>query len=376
MAENDVQDRTERATPKRLDEARRKGQVPRSRELNAAAVMLTAGGALYFLGGGLAAHMHGLMSAGLALSRDRVLDPEYMVTALEGQAIDALLACAPVLGLIVLAALAAPLAIGGWNFSSEALMPQFSRLNPVSGVGRMFSLNALVELTKTLVKFGVVGFIVVLVLWSDTDRLLGLGNEPIHLAIAHAFTISGKALLMMSGALVLVAGVDVPYQLWNHMQQLRMSRQEVREEHKEQEGSPELKGRIRSMQQQWARSRMMQAVPTASVVVTNPTHYAVALRYDENRMRAPIVVAKGADLVAARIRELATEHSVPIFEAPPLARTLFKHVDIGAEIPAGLYAAVAQVLTYVFQLQDARRLGFRPPQPPVIEVTPMLEANK
>jgi len=290
------------------------------------------------------------------------------VPALAGAALDSLIACAPVLGILVLAAILAPLAIGGWSFSTQALVPQFNRLNPLSGIGRMFSVNSAMELAKALAKFGVVGLIGVLVLWNETDKLLGLGQEPTRLAVAHAFALSGKALLYMAASLVLIAAVDVPYQLWNHAKQLRMSKQEIREEHKEQEGSPELKGRIRSMQQQLARRRMMQQVPTANVVITNPTHFAVALRYDENRMRAPVVVAKGADLVAARIREIAQEHGVPLFEAPPLARTLFRHVDIGTEIPAALYTAVAQVLTYVFQLQDARRLGVRPPSPPVVEV--------
>lgn len=368
MADHETDDRTERATPKRLEDARKKGQVPRSRELSAAATMLTGGAALYLMGSPLAQSLHGMMSSTLTLSREEALDETHLVPALAGAAFEALIACAPVFGILVLAALLAPLAIGGWSFSTQALMPQFNRLNPLSGFGRMFSVGSLVELTKALAKFGVVGFVGVLVLWNETDKLLGLGQEPTRLAVAHAFALSGKALLYMAASLVLIAGVDVPYQLWNHARQLRMSRQEIREEHKEQEGSPELKGRIRSMQQQLARSRMMQQVPTASVVITNPTHFAVALRYDENRMRAPVVVAKGADLVAARIREMATEHGVPLFEAPPLARVLFRHVEIGTEIPASLYTAVAQVLTYVFQLQDARRLGSRPPSPPVVEV--------
>jgi len=361
------EDRTERASPKRLEDARKKGQVPRSRELNAAAVTLAGGAALYMMGGALAGRMHALMGSTLSIPRDAAMDESAMVPALEGAFLDALLACAPILGVIVAAAVLAPLAMGSLTFSTSALMPDFSRLNPVSGVGRMFSVNAVVELTKALAKFGVVGLVAVLVLWSDTEMLLGLGREPIPLAISHAFTLSGKALLMMAASLILIAGVDVPYQLWSHAKQLRMSKQELRDEHKETEGSPEMKGRIRSVQQEMARRRMMQEVPKASVVITNPTHYAVALRYDEDRMRAPVVVAKGADHVAAKIRELAAEHGVPLFEAPPLARTLFRHVDIGGEIPARLYAAVAQVLTYVYQLRDARRAGMVPPVPPTAE---------
>ncbi len=369
MAEQDTDDRTERATPKRLEDARKKGQVPRSRELNAAAVMLAGGSALYMMGGALAADMYSMMGSALTISRDEAMNEGHMVSALAESTLHAFMTCAPVVGIIVLAALLAPLAIGGLSFSTQAMAPDFTRLNPLTGIGRMFSVTSAVELIKALAKFGVVGLIGVIVLWNDTSALLGLGSEPIRAAIGHAFEISGKALLMMSASLLLIAGVDVPYQLWNHAKQLRMSKQDVRQEHKEQEGSPEVKGRIRQMQQERARGRMMQEVPTASVIITNPTHFAVALRYDENRMRAPIVVAKGADLVAARIRELAKEHGIPLFEAPPLARTLFRHCDIGTEIPATLYTAVAQVLTYVFQLQDARRLGQKPPAPPSVEVT-------
>ena len=368
MAGQENADRTERATPKRLEDARKKGQVPRSRELNAAAVTLAGGAALYMMGGALASRMHTLMGAALSISRDEAMNETTMVPAMQGAFLEALFACAPVLGVIVAAALFAPLALGGLTFSTQAMSPDFARLNPLSGIGRMFSVNSLMELTKALAKFAVVGLVAILVLWNDTGSLIGLGREPIPLAIGHAFMLSGKALLMMAASLILIAGVDVPFQLWNHATQLKMSKQEVRDEHKEQEGSPELKSRIRSMQQEMARGRMMHEVPTASVVITNPTHFAVALRYDEDRMRAPVVVAKGADLVAARIRELATEHGVPLFTAPPLARTLFRNVDIGGEIPARLYAAVAQVLTYVFQLQDARRLGQTPPPPPAIEV--------
>ena len=252
---------------------------------------------------------------------------------------------------ITLAAIIAPLALGGWSFSGQAMMPQFSRMNPIEGVKRMFALRSLIELAKAMAKFGVVAIVAALVLWKDAPTLMALGREPLQQAIGHAVQISGKALLLISAGLLIIAGIDVPYQLWQYAKQMRMSREEIREEYKESEGSPEVKGRIRQLQQQLARQRMMQEVPKADVVVTNPTHFAVALKYDEKRMRAPIVVAKGADEIAAKIREVAGEHKVPIFEAPPLARVLFRNVDIGDEIPATLYIAVAQILTYVFQLK-------------------------
>jgi len=369
MAENDdAQEKTENATPKRLEDARRKGQIPRSRELSAAAVTMSAAAALYMMGGQIAGKMYEFMERSLTLSREQALDSSLMIPSLASAALDGLKICAPVLGIICLAALLAPLALGGWSFSTEALTPQFNRLNPLSGVKRIFSSRAVVELVKALAKFGVVGLVAVMVLWNDLGALLNLGQEPLDEAIAHTVTLSGKALIAITSGLLIIAAIDVPYQLFSHAKQLKMSRQEIREEHKESEGSPEVKGRIRQLQQQFARQRMMQDVPKADVIVTNPTHFAVALRYDEKRMRAPIVVAKGVDLVAARIREVAAEHNVPIFEAPPLARVLYRNVDIGGEIPSAVYQAVAQVLTYVFQLRVAKRSGFQPPPRPDVTV--------
>jgi len=368
MAEDTAQERTEQATPKRLEDAKRKGQIARSRDLSAAAVTLAVGTALYLLGAQISGRLEAMMRSALTLSREQATDMSSLLPMLAGAAAEGLRACAPVLLTAVLAALLAPLVLGGWNFSTQALAPQFNRLNPLEGIKRMFSLKALVELSKALAKFGVVAIVAVIVLWNQASTLLALGNEPLTQAIGHALRLAGQGLIAITGGLLIIAGFDVPYQLWQHAKQLRMSRQEIREEHKESEGSPEVKSRIRQLQQQIASQRMMQDVPGADVVVTNPTHFAVALRYDEKRMRAPIVVAKGTDLVAARIRELASEHGVPLFEAPPLARALHRSVDIGAEVPSTLYVAVAQVLSYVFQLKVARRSGLQPPPRPVVEV--------
>jgi flagellar biosynthesis protein FlhB len=368
MAENDAQERTEQATPKRLEEARRKGQIPRSRELSAAAVTLVGGAALYLLGGQITGQMAEMMRRGLALSRDEATDSTFMLPALSNAAADGLWLSMPVLGLITLAAIIAPLALGGWSFAGQAMMPQLSRLNPLEGIKRMFAMRSFIELAKAMAKFGVVAVIAVIVLWNDAPALMALGREPLQQAIGHAIQLSGKALLVISAGLLIIAGIDVPYQLWQYAKQMRMSREEIREEYKESEGSPEVKGRIRQLQQERARRRMMQEVPKADVVVTNPTHFAVALKYDEKRMRAPIVVAKGVDVIAGKIREVAGEHAVPIFEAPPLARVLYRNVDIGDEIPATLYVAVAQILTYVFQLKVARKAGQQPPPKPDVEV--------
>jgi flagellar biosynthesis protein FlhB len=366
MAET-AQERTEQPTPKRLEEARRDGDVPRSPELTTAAVVLIAGVGLHFVGSEAAASLDAIMRSGLSLTRAQALDAASVLPSLAWSTGAALEAIAPILGLTLVAALLAPLALGGWNLSFEAISPDLTRLSPISGVKRIFSVRSAVELGKAFAKFLLVALVAVLFLHAKAAELLSLGAEPVHAAIAHSAVLGADALLAFSAALVLIAAIDVPFQIWNYKQRLRMSRQEIREELKESEGSPEMKGRIRKQQQEVARRRMMQEVPKADVVVTNPTHFAVALRYDDRRMRAPIVVAKGADEVAARIREVAIENRVPLFEAPPLARALHHVVPLGGEIPTSLYVAVAQVLTYVYQLRTARRTGTALPQRPTID---------
>ena len=368
MAENDAE-KTEQPTSKRIEEARKKGQIPRSTELSTAAVILAVGGGLHFLGASMGARLNGLMMSSLSLTREQSVDESVMFSTLKTEAAHALLACAPILGLTMVVALLAPMLLGGWNLSFEALAPDFTRLNPMSGFGRMFSTTALVNLAKAFLKFLFIGIVAVLLLKQKYHELMGLGAEPPRAAIGHAISLTGYSFLMLASTLGLIAAIDVPWQLFQHNKKLRMTRQEVKDEMKESEGSPETRGRVRQMQREISRRRMMQEVPKADVIVTNPTHFAVALKYDEKRMGAPIVVAKGADLVAGRIRELATASGVPIFEAPPLARALFKSVDIGDEIPATLYVVVAQILTYIYQLKTARRDGMQPPAPPAIDPT-------
>jgi flagellar biosynthetic protein FlhB len=360
-------ERTEQATPKRLKEAREKGQVPRSTELSTAAVCIAAAVAIYSMGRLTAGSFADLMRDTLSLRPETVMAENAIWSTLTTSGARALWIVLPILGATFCAALAAPIAIGGWNFSAGALVPQFSRLNPVNGMGRVFSTRGLVELGKGLAKVGVVGVTAWVLLRGLTPQLMGLSSEPLNNAIGHSAALAGYALLVLTCGLAIIAGFDVPFQLWQHARDLRMTREEVKEEFKESEGSPETRGRIREAQRALARGRMLQDVPKADVIVTNPTHYAVALRYDENKMRAPLVVAKGTDLLAAKIREIATEHNVPIVEAPPLARALHKSVEIGREVPAALYVAVAQVLTYVYQLRAARERGAAPPPPPTIQ---------
>ena len=367
MAEDEGSEKTERATPKRLEDARRKGQVPRSADLSAAIVSLIGAGFLYLFGAGAANEMLIVMRDGLTVSRLDLLQGDALTRQTQEMFLHGFLAMAPLMGALVLAAVAAPALIGGWNFSAEALAFKGARLNPLSGIGRMFSVRSLVELVKAIGKFAFVGGIGCIVVWSQADELLGLARQPIHVAILEATKLTAYASLVMAASLGLIALIDAPFQLWRFGEDMKMSRDDIRQEIKQSDGSPENKSRIRSVQSALSRGRMMQDVPTASVVVTNPTHYAVALRYDETRNGAPIVVAKGADDVAAKIRELAAANGVPLVSAPPLARALFRYVDLGREIPKALYVAVAQVLTYVWQVRQATRYGTEKPRMPTID---------
>ena len=367
MADTDARDRTESPTQKRIEDARRRGQVPRSRDLSAAAVTLAGGLGLYSLGGLVGGRLLDLMRGGLSLSAGQAFGSDSMLQVLVGESARAAQLTAPLLGLLLAAAVLAPLAIGGWNFSSSALQPQWDRLDPVRGLQRVFSLQGVFELLKALARFLVVALVAVLVLHHQFRAFTALSAEPVRVGVGHALTLAGTALIALGGALAAIAAIDVPLALWQYHRSLRMSREEIREETRDNEGSPEMRSRLRRLQQEMAGRRMMAAVPGADVVITNPTHYAVALRYDELRMNAPVVVAKGTDLVALRIRELAREHAVPLLEAPPLARALHRACELGDEIPARLYAVVAQVLTYVFQLRTARRTGEAPPPAPSID---------
>jgi len=372
MAERDDQERTQEATPKKREDARKKGQVPRSVDLGAAAVTLATAGALFAFGSGAAQGLMGMLTEGLSLRSAELAYDDVMLRHLGELSALALLAVVPLFAAMLVAAIAAPAMIGGWTFSSESLSFKPERLDPVAGFGRMFSLRSLVELLKSIAKFALIAGIAVLVIRSQLAEIGALATQSIGPAIIEAGRITLYALLSMAAGLGIIAAIDAPFQLWQYAKELRMSHQEIREETKESEGSPETRGRIRSMQQAAARRRMMQDIPKADVIITNPTHFAVALRYDDKQDHAPVVLAKGADEVAARIREVAREHGVPLVSAPPLARALFRNVEIGRQIPHALFVAVAQVLTYVFQLKLARRRGYAPPKPP--EIDPAVES--
>ena len=374
MAEESDLEKTEAPSQQRLEKAREDGQVVQSRELATFVVLMTGGTALWMMASSLGQTMSHIVRDGLQFNPGIARDSSHVMAQLSTQFFEAAMALAPFLGLMVFATLASPLALRGWLFSTKAFVPDFKRLNPVSGIKRMFSSHGLIELVKALGKAGLLGGVAAWLIWSNLDAIFSLSMESPSTAIEHMGDLIGKVFLVVSGMMIFIVVIDLPYQLWSHHNKLKMTKEQLRQEAKESEGDPHLKARIRSQQREVARRRMMSEIPTADVVVTNPTHFAVALKYSEGKMRAPRVVAKGADAVAARIRELAAEHNVPLLEAPPLARALFRHAELGDEIPATLYAAVAEVLAYVFQLRHFQKVGGTYPSAPTeLPVPPELD---
>ncbi|HLF96339.1 MAG TPA: flagellar biosynthesis protein FlhB [Methylococcaceae bacterium] len=366
MAEDSERDeRTEEPTARRLDQAREQGQIPRSREFNTAALMLAAAVSLLWLGHFMAAQFAEMMRKGFRLTREDLFRDTAIQERFLTAVVDMLVIETPVFLILFVVALAAPIGIGGWNFAAQSALPKFSRIDPLAGIKRMFSLYGVVELGKALLKFFLIAGVTYFLFRHYWPALRALGDEDTRQALGEAAGILGWVFLWLCLSLGLIAAIDAPYQIWKHKRDLRMTKQEVRDEMKDIEGRPEVKQRIRALQMELARRRMMEEVPKADVIVTNPTHYAVALRYAQGEMRAPRVVAKGADLIAAQIRTIAQEAGVPRLEAPPLARALFHAGTVGEEIPAGLYMAVAQVLAWVYQLRAVQRHGGEEPVPPI-----------
>ena len=361
----DGQERSEDPSQKRLDDARKKGQIPRSRELNSMMMLVSASLSLLVMGDDLMVNFAAMLRDGLTLDRKMIFDPIGAIAGLSRMLEEAAWMMAPFFLVSVVAALVASVILGGMSFSLEAIAFKFDKLNPLAGFKRMFALRGLVELVKALLKLLLIGGVAVMLMMSLGGDLLNLGyQEPLQ-ALRNAGEMLVWSFLILSLVLILIAAIDIPYQLWDHAKQMKMTKQEVRDEYKDTEGKPEVKNRVRQMQREIAQRRMMEAVPEADVIITNPTHYAVALKYDGTDMRAPRVVAKGKNLIAAQIRSKAMEHEVPIFSAPPLARAIFFSTEIDQEIPAGLYFAVAQVLAYIYQLKSARKgaTGYAPQAP-------------
>ncbi len=369
MAEETGQERNLPPTAKRLADARREGQVPRSRDLAHLLLLGGAGAALFLLAWPLATSGLKIVAAGLTFDAASLADPARMTARIGDLLLAGGLSVLPLLAILLVAAIGAPLVVGGWMFVPSLATFKAERINPFSGIGRMFSVRALVELAKVMLVALLLAAVGGFYVYSHMDEFAHLAYEDLPAALTHFGTMLALGFAVLVATLAATAAIDVPFQIFHHHSKLKMTLEEVRRESKETEGDPHIKARIRSVQREMARKRMMAAVPKADVVVTNPTHFAVAIKYLEGRHAAPVVVAKGRDAVAEKIKELARAHGVPQLEAPPLARALYRHVELGAEIPAALYSAVAQVLAYVFGLKR----GVRVAAPTQIEVPPELD---
>lgn len=364
MAEDTAQEKTEEATPKRKLDSRKKGQVPRSKELQTFTSLIAAGFAMLFFGKGIVDDLLVSLQSNLSFERERAFSDSMMsaqmLSAVEGF-VELLL---PLFVMLFLASVMSSMALGGWIFSFSQVQPKLERLSPLKGMAKIFSLKSLVELPKSIGKFVLVAAVAVFVLNLALEDIYKLSLQPVMTALDSAGMLMIWCFFGFSFVLILVVLIDVPVQIWEHRKQLKMTKQEAKDESKETDGRPEIKSAIRERQQEFSRQRMMAEVPSADVIITNPTHFAVALRYEQTGNLAPKVVAKGQDLVAARIREIGQEHGVVVFSAPPLARALYASTDLNQEIPANLFVAVAQVLAYVFHLQKAVASNSRRPDAP------------
>lgn len=354
MAEESDLEKTEAASPRRLEKAREEGQIARSRELTTFLMLAVGVSALWLSASFLYQGLSGVLRRALGFETRVTQDPGAMVSLATQGAGEALWVVLPVFGALAIAAVLGSVALGGLVFSAKPMAFKLSKLNPLSGLKRIFSAQTLVELVKAMLKAFLVGGVAASAIWYFHDDMLGLMHAAPAAALLRALHLVALCCALIVAALLLVPLLDVPWQIWSHLKKLRMSKEDVRQEHKESDGDPHIKARIRQQQRAMARRRMMTQVPLADVVVTNPTHYAVALRYEEGAGSAPRVIAKGSGLVAARIREIAADSRVPTLEAPPLARALHQHVELGQEIPVALYTAVAEVLAWVFQLRSWR----------------------
>lgn len=375
-AEDSDMEKTEDASPKRLEKAREDGDVPRSRELAACAVLFTTGMALMMLSRPMGDAMKNILRQGLRIDQAMAFEPQLLIVHMMKVVEQALWAFLPLAVIIVSVAVVSPILVGGWVMSQKSVVPNFGKLNPMKGLANMFSKNSLVELLKSVAKTILVASVGYTIVKKDLQPMLSLSQMPLETSISTVSDYMVTGFLTIASALVLIAVIDVPYQLYQYAQKHKMTKQELKDEAKESEGSPEIKGRIRQQQREMARRRMMSNVPQADVVITNPTHYAVAIRYKEGENGAPIVVAKGADVIAQKIKEIAAEHEVMTLESPKLARALYAHAELEREIPQTLYAAVAEILAYVFQLRVFKQHGgVRPAMPSNVPVPDALDPH-
>ena len=368
MADQDTsEERSEEPTAKRLEKAQEDGQVARSQELGVAAMMIGIACFMYLFGGFLLTKLSEVFVSGFVFDRKAVFSDNLLPATFGSQALDSLLVMAPIFALAVVIALGSAGALGGFIFSLKALAPKASKINPLAGLKRMFGMKAVVDLTKALTKFILVGGVLFLVVSQSFDRFIALGFIDVGPAMAEAGKIIAGGTVLVTLTLIIAAAIDVPYQIYEFNKKMKMTKQEVKDEFKDTEGRPEVKAQIRRKQREMAMGQMMEAVADADVIIVNPEHFAVALSYDPSSDGAPVLVAKGVDFIAQGIREKAAETGVPLFQSPTLARALYFTTDINQSVPESLYYAVAQVIAYVFSLNSVGRGGgaAEKPQPEV-----------
>ncbi|WP_415775099.1 flagellar biosynthesis protein FlhB [Shewanella oncorhynchi] len=363
MAEESSGERTEEPTGRRLEQAREKGQIARSKELGTAAVLISAACGFYMLGPSLAISLTRVFEIVFTMDRAQIFDTNEMFNVWGVVASEIAWPMAKIMLLIVVVAFIGNVSLGGINFSTQAMMPKASKMSPLAGFKRMFGVQALVELTKGIAKFSVVAFSAYFLLSFYFNDIMLLSSDHLPGNVYHALDLLVWMFILLCSSILFIVVIDVPFQIWNHNKQLKMTKQEVKDEYKDTEGKPEVKGYIRQMQRELAQRRMMAEVPNADVIVVNPEHFAVAIKYDVQRSAAPFVIAKGVDDVAFKIREIARAHNIAIVSAPPLARAIYHTTKLDQQIPEGLFTAVAQILAYVFQLRQYQKGRGRKPIP-------------
>ena len=361
MAEDSGQERTEEPTDKKISESRKKGQVARSKELGTTFVLIFSAIALLLYGPAIAKGLYNIMGRGLTLNRNETYDTTKMFSVWGEMFSELFFPMAMFVFIITIAGIVGNTLLGGYNFSWEAAAPKASKMSPMKGIKRMLGPQAAIELVKSILKFVLVAGFAILLIQMFFYEILHLSIEQIPSSIIHSLEILAWMFLALSCTMIIISAIDAPYQSYNHHKQLKMTLQEVKDEYKNSEGDPQIKARIRRTQREMSQRRMMQDVPDADVVVTNPTHYSVALKYDTEKAGAPIVLAKGVDELAMQIRKIAKGNEVPIVESPILTRSLYHTTEVGDQIPDQLFTAVAQVLAYVFQLKRYQKGRGRKP---------------
>lgn len=376
MAENeDGTEKTEDASAKKLEQAREKGNVARSKDLSSAVLLVVAAFSMYMIGMLIVDDLTRLYAFNFSLAREDLFDKAMMIHHLYVSIMAAMDSITVFMVIVAVAGVVGSVALGGFNFSFEAITPKLSKMNPITGIKRMFSVQSLVELGKSILKVALVGTAAYFVLRYYIPTLTGLTFETTGTALNHAIEVLIWAFILVSSSLIIIAAVDVPFQAWQHKDKLKMTKQEVKDEYKNAEGDPQVKGRIRQLQRQAAMRRMMSDVPQADVIITNPTHYSVALKYDQANGKAPVLLAKGNDFIALKIREIGNYYDIPVIQSPELTRAVYRHTEIGDEIPEGLFQVIAQLLAYVYQIRMART-GEKPPERmPQLEVPEEFQWN-